>query len=59
MIDTPGEVNAEFNVKYLERGAEELRDQWRVETEEETDGLSLRSHFQIDGLREEVFGGGT
>lgn len=32
-----GRVNAEFNLKYLERAAEELRDRWRVETEEETD----------------------
>lgn len=59
MIDTPGGVNAEFNMKYLERSAEELRDRWRVETEEETDWLSLRSQLQIDGVREEVFGGGT
>lgn len=50
MMDAPGGVNAEFNVKYLERGAEELRDRWRVETEEETDWLSLRSQLQIDGV---------
>lgn len=31
-MDTPGGVNAQFNMKYLERGAEELRDRWRVET---------------------------
>lgn len=54
-----GRVNAEFNLKYLERAAEELRDRWRVETEEETDWLSLRSQLQIDGVRDEVFGGGT
>lgn len=47
------------NMKYLERGAEELRDRWRVETEEETDLLSFRSTLWIDGLRKEVFGGGT
>lgn len=35
MRDTPGGANAQFNMKYLERRAEELRDRWRVETEEE------------------------
>lgn len=59
MTDAPGGVNAEFNTKYLERGAEELRDRWRVETEEETNWLSLRSQLQIDGVRGDVFGGGT
>lgn len=57
MINTPAEVNAEFNLKYLECGAEELRDRWWVEREEETDRLSLGSQLQIDGLRGEVFGG--
>ena len=31
MREAAGEVNAEFKLKYLEPGAEELRDRWWVE----------------------------
>lgn len=52
MMDATGEVNAEFSLKYLECGAEELRDRWWVEREEETGRLGLRSQLQIDGFEE-------
>lgn len=57
MREAAGEVNAEFKLKYLERGEEELRDRWWVEREEETDRLSLRLQLQIDGRGREKFGG--
>lgn len=50
-------VNAEFKLKYLECGEEELRDRWWVEREEGTGRLSLRPRLQIDGRRREKFGG--